>query len=168
MARPRPSVPKVKFEASEDALLLEVVRAIGAENWREVATRIPGRTARQCRERWTNYVNPGLTGAQWTDVEDEAILKSVREIGYKWSVIARCLPGRAKNAVKNRFHILRRSQIQGQRSARPPAQIGRAETITPTIQEEAQDHFAFLDSLEENRVFEWRSPDCTDTFLFGM
>jgi hypothetical protein len=167
MARPRPAARKEKFESSEDALLLEVVRNIGADNWRAVALHIPGRTPRQCRERWTNYVNPGLTGAQWTDAEDEAILKSVREIGFKWSVIARCLPGRAKNGVKNRFHILKRSQIHGQRSATPPAQPDPGKTIVQRREDESRDHLGFLEEFQDQTVFGWDN-NGADTFLFGM
>ena len=39
----------------------------------------------------------------WTKKEDETILRTVREVGTKWSRIARELPGRSDDAVRNRY-----------------------------------------------------------------
>lgn len=43
----------------EDALLMQLVAEHGNKNWRFIATYLPGRLAKQCRERWFNqYVPP--------------------------------------------------------------------------------------------------------------
>jgi len=44
----------------------------------------------------------------WTKREDETILRTVREIGTKWSRIARELPGRSDDAVRNRYIRIQR------------------------------------------------------------
>jgi hypothetical protein len=76
-----------------------------------VATWLPGRTGRQCRERWNSYINPILTQAEWTDDEDRLILKKVEEFGQRWHLIAQMLTGRGRNSVHNRYLSLQRKQI---------------------------------------------------------
>jgi hypothetical protein len=126
--RRTPSI-KAKFEPWEDARLLEVVRTQDSTNWHEIAAYFPGRNARQCRERWSNYVNPTLLKGEWTETEDQILLQTYCEIGPKWFVIASFLPGRAKNSVKNRYFTLQRQMNVkiGRRSENlvppPPASI---------------------------------------------
>ncbi|MDR1034467.1 MAG: SANT/Myb domain-containing protein, partial [Holosporales bacterium] len=49
---------RVQFNFYEDSCLIEVVMQHGPEGWRKVAEHMPGRTARQCRDRWNNYLDP--------------------------------------------------------------------------------------------------------------
>jgi predicted ATP-grasp superfamily ATP-dependent carboligase len=42
----------------------------------------------------------------WTPEEDSLLCAAQRTLGNKWSEISRMLPGRAENAVKNRFNSL--------------------------------------------------------------
>ena len=44
--------------------------------------------------------------SDWTPDEDAILLDAQQRVGNKWSEIARGLPGRAENAVKNRFNSL--------------------------------------------------------------
>ena len=36
----------------------ELVQKLGAGNWSTIASYIPGRVGKQCRERWLNYLRP--------------------------------------------------------------------------------------------------------------
>jgi hypothetical protein len=99
---------KCKFQPFEDVRLLDIVNHLGTMNWAEVARHMPGRNARQCRERWTNYINPNLVKSEWTEADDELLVESYSEVGPKWFIIAGLLPGRARNDVKNRYFTLRR------------------------------------------------------------
>jgi hypothetical protein len=92
----RPYVPKAKFEPREDSILTATVHALGTSNWSDVAAALPGRIARQCRERWNNYANPNLNKQPWTSSEDSLLLEKYQELGTKWHVIAGFFNGRAK------------------------------------------------------------------------
>ena len=48
------------WSAQEDSILYETVNKSGALNWNMVAGLLPGRTAKQCRERWHNHLNFGI------------------------------------------------------------------------------------------------------------
>jgi hypothetical protein len=101
--RRRPGQLKVKFTPADDMRLAEMVNRWGAHDWAFIAQNMPGRNARQCRERWTNYINPGLVHRPWTPAEDQLLTEKYGEFGRKWQVIAMFFPTRSKNQVKNRW-----------------------------------------------------------------
>ncbi|KAK8822639.1 myb-like DNA-binding protein [Blastocystis sp. ATCC 50177/Nand II] len=103
----RPGIKKGPWAPEENRLLLELVGQLG-DNWKEIALRIPGRSAAQCRERYKNY-RPGVK-RPWTVEEDNQILSLQQQWGNKWAAIAKTLIGRTANAVKNRFKSLEKKR----------------------------------------------------------
>lgn len=59
------------------------------------------RTGKSCRLRWVNYLHPGLKRGRITADEERLILTLHAEWGSRWSRIARKLPGRTDNEIKN-------------------------------------------------------------------
>jgi hypothetical protein len=92
------------FTPDEDALLLEIMIRDAKLPWGEVALHLPGRTARQCRERWAKYLNPDIRVAPWTDDEDNLLLKQIQLHGHRWATIALAFVDRSDNDVKNRWY----------------------------------------------------------------
>lgn len=95
------------FTSNEDELLKMIAWRYGAKNWILIASMIPGKTARQCRDRYMNYLAPGLCHSEWTKDEDDLLKKLYKEYGPKWSLISKQLPNRSPINVKNRWaHFL--------------------------------------------------------------
>jgi hypothetical protein len=92
------------FTADEDRVLSGLVESRAHGNWSEVAQHMPGRTARQCRDRWTNYLAPAISFEPWRLEEDDLIIQKVNEVGTKWAKIAHFAKGRTSNAIKNRWY----------------------------------------------------------------
>ena len=99
--RKRPLTKKFKFTAEEDKKLKELVDQYGRE-WSKIASMLPGRTGRQCRDRWANYVDPNISTKPWTQQDDNLLLQKYNEIGAHWRVLANCFPSRSINNVRNR------------------------------------------------------------------
>jgi hypothetical protein len=94
------------WSAEEDELLTTLVNKFGTKKWAHIADRIPGRVGKQCRERWLNHLRNDVKKTIWTEEEDRILLAAQQELGNRWSAIAKLLPGRPENSVKNRFNSL--------------------------------------------------------------
>lgn len=92
------------FTLEEDARLMEIMSNQEFLSWDHVASLMPERTTRQCRERWVNYLSPDIRNDPWTEEEDNLLLTKINEIGRCWSNIGRFFNGRSENDVKNRWY----------------------------------------------------------------
>ena len=60
---------KGPWSPEDDARVAELVGQIGAKKWSCIAAQLPGRTGKQCRERWHNHLNPHISKVPWTEHE---------------------------------------------------------------------------------------------------
>ncbi|KAK8892678.1 hypothetical protein M9Y10_029918 [Tritrichomonas musculus] len=93
---------KISFE--EDEHLRKLVEKMGARKWKNIARHMPGRTERQCRDRYKNYLMPGYFTGQWTREEDEMLLNKHKELGSKWSLMTKFFTNRNANSLKSRWN----------------------------------------------------------------
>lgn len=93
-----------KFTPQEDENLKCLIAQFGANNWVKVAKLMPGRNAKQCRDRYCNYLSVYHRKDPWGPEEDEILLSLLSIIGSKWVEISRHIPGRSGNDVKNRWY----------------------------------------------------------------
>nr|CAB3490599.1 unnamed protein product [Digitaria exilis] len=70
------------------------------------------RTGKSCRLRWVNYLHPGLKHGRMSPQEERLIIELHTQWGNRWSRIARRLPGRTDNEIKNywRTHMRKKAQ----------------------------------------------------------
>ncbi|CAM9187554.1 unnamed protein product [Ectocarpus sp. 8 AP-2014] len=104
-----PGVMKGHWTPSEDAALVDAVQSATAlpesMKWSKIASYIPGRMGKQCRERWFNHLSPTLKKAPWTSQEEDVLFHAQKFFGPRWCEISRCVfPGRTANDIKNRFN----------------------------------------------------------------
>jgi hypothetical protein len=97
-----------RWTPAEDEFLKHAIQTCGTRDWHMVADRLEGRNARQCRERWENYLRGDLKHEQWTLEEDRLLLQKHRELNGRWVEIAKVFENRTDSMVKNRFNLLRR------------------------------------------------------------
>ena len=114
MTKPPVIKGKGSWTPEEDQILRDK-RALYGRKWAKIAAHLPGRQGKQCRERFVNHLDPNLKKGEWTD-DEEAILIALHEHhGNRWANIAKQLPGRSDNDIKNHWYstIQRKFQTHG-------------------------------------------------------
>nr|AKP06174.1 MYB6 [Diospyros kaki] len=119
----------------EDKRLAASVALLGERRWDSLA-KASGlrRTGKSCRLRWLNYLRPNLKRDRLTAEEETIILQLHKQWGNKWSKIARSLPGRTDNEIKNywRSHLRRKAaQLGGQGNYQSIISNAKQDLLTP-------------------------------------
>jgi hypothetical protein len=102
---------KVKWGLDEDQRLIDAVAAYGLNSWARISTLVPGRSSKQCRERWLGQLSPAVQKVNWTAEEDAVLFHGHSMHGNRWTIIAQLLPGRSAICVKNRWNWLMRRGV---------------------------------------------------------
>lgn len=70
------------------------------------------RTGKMCRERWYNYLSPDIKQEKITPDEEVQIFDLYKKHGNRWVEIAKELPGRTENWVKNLYYATLRRYVR--------------------------------------------------------
>jgi hypothetical protein len=128
-----PDLVKGSWTRQEDELIIEFVRQYGTKNWTKLASFLPGRIGKQCRERWRNHLDPSNNYGAWTPEEDALLISLHAQFGNSWVKIAQRMPGRSDNSIKNRWNstLRKNPNLAGAPIVHQRAENVNAEQVTP-------------------------------------
>ncbi|KAI3409182.1 uncharacterized protein J3R85_019619 [Psidium guajava] len=90
------------WTVEEDKILRDYVTEHGRGKWNSIAKRTGlRRCGKSCRLRWMNYLSPNVKRDRFTKEEEDLIIRLHNLLGNRWSLIAKRVPGRTDNQVKN-------------------------------------------------------------------
>jgi hypothetical protein len=113
----RPEIKVAKkgtWSAEEDEQLRQIVSKCDCKDghaW-ELASEGMGftRNSKQCRERWTNFLDPCLRLGPWTAEEDDCLLRLHSEFGNAWKKFTSILIGRSAERIRRHYTSLIRKR----------------------------------------------------------
>ncbi|EAY20750.1 Myb-like DNA-binding domain containing protein [Trichomonas vaginalis G3] len=102
---------KNPFTAEEDKKLTDLVKFFSRKkdiNWTYISQQMQSRNARQCKDRWTNYLDNRVNHKDFTPDENHFLLQKVDELGKKWKKIAALMKNRTDVMLKSQYRKLMR------------------------------------------------------------
>ncbi|KAI4371455.1 hypothetical protein MLD38_019688 [Melastoma candidum] len=107
------------WTAEEDRKLSEYIEVHGPKRWRDIA--VLNRCGKSCRLQWLNYLQPNIKRGNISNAEEDLILRVHKLLGNRWSLIARRLPGRTDNEIKNYWNSHLSKKISAKEKTREEA-----------------------------------------------
>jgi N-glycosylase/DNA lyase len=93
-----------RFRIEEDEVIKDLVEMKGMTDWHKISGYLKNRSAKQCKERYNNYLAPEIENIAWTEEEDELLRSKIFEMGKRWTEFRKYFPNRGSNNIKNRWH----------------------------------------------------------------
>ncbi|KAK4353662.1 hypothetical protein RND71_025856 [Anisodus tanguticus] len=104
---------KGSWTPEEDQILISFIQKYGHENWRALPKQAGLlRCGKSCRLRWINYLRPDIKRGNFSEEEEETIIKLHQLLGNRWSAIASRLLGRTDNEIKNFWHTHLKKKLE--------------------------------------------------------
>lgn len=155
-----------KFTPEEDEKLKQLVGLFGSKKWESIASQMPGRTGRQCRDRYKNYLVPGYFNGQWTQEEDDLLKEKYLNMGPQWSKMTAFFDGRSANSLKNRWNyfVCRQPEVVALNNIlTPPSEP--SESNSQKESDDSSDLFQFpVQAVQESE----KSMEIEDTSSFDI
>ena len=154
---------KNRFTHAEDAIITSMMKSKQNYSWHQIGEALKGRSARQVKERWLNYLDPNLNQDNWSSEEEKLLLEKIREIGHKWRLIAKYFKGRTDVHLKNHYNLMIRKSIRLARTNSIKSLNKNQLTPQLTEKEKDKEESFICSSFSEDFTFE---PIEDDEFLF--
>lgn len=93
------------WKNSEDEILKAAVMKYGKQQWARVASLLNRKSAKQCKARWNEWLDPSVRKVEWSRSEDEKLLHLAKLMPAQWRTIGP-LVGRTAGQCQERYERL--------------------------------------------------------------
>lgn len=93
------------WKNSEDEILKAAVMKYGKQQWARVASLLNRKSAKQCKARWHEWLDPSVRKVEWSRPEEEKLLHLAKLMPAQWKTIAP-LVGRTAAQCQEHYEAL--------------------------------------------------------------
>lgn len=91
--------------SQEDEILKAAVQKYGKQQWARVASLLNRKSAKQCKARWHEWLDPSVRKVEWNRAEEEKLLHLSKLMPAQWKTIAP-LVGRTASQCQEHYESL--------------------------------------------------------------
>ncbi|KAL6651106.1 hypothetical protein ACP70R_010031 [Stipagrostis hirtigluma subsp. patula] len=162
--KPKVQYRKGLWSPEEDQKLRDYILRYGHGCWSALPAKAGlQRNGKSCRLRWINYLRPGLKHGMFSREEEDTVINLHAKLGNKWSQIARHLPGRTDNEVKNYWNSYLKKRVEGAQAAKSGAAATKPDDSdvvgSPNPSDSGQGHVSQPASSDSSEPVESSSAD---------
>lgn len=95
---------------TEDEVLKAAVMKYGKNQWSRIASLLHRKSAKQCKSRWFEWLDPGIKKTEWSREEDEKLLHMAKLMPTQWRTIAPIVGRTAAQCLERYEHLLDKAQ----------------------------------------------------------
>ncbi|CAL9214331.1 unnamed protein product [Arabidopsis halleri] len=93
------------WKNTEDEILKAAVMKYGKNQWARISSLLVRKSAKQCKARWYEWLDPSIKKTEWTREEDEKLLHLAKLLPTQWRTIAPIV-GRTPSQCLERYEKL--------------------------------------------------------------
>ncbi|ORY15617.1 pre-mRNA splicing factor component-domain-containing protein [Clohesyomyces aquaticus] len=141
----------------EDEVLKAAISKYGLNQWARCASLIAKKTAKQCKARWNEWLDPSIKKTEWSREDDEKLLTMAKLLPTQWRTIAPIV-GRTATQCLERYQ-----KLLDEQEAKESGDLGLAgpgdEAAAPTAEDVRRLRPGEVDAYAESRP---ARPDAID------
>ncbi|KAF1915240.1 pre-mRNA splicing factor component-domain-containing protein [Ampelomyces quisqualis] len=142
----------------EDEVLKAAISKYGLNQWARCASLLAKKTAKQCKARWNEWLDPSIKKTEWSREDDEKLLTMAKLLPTQWRTIAPIV-GRTATQCLERYQ-----KLLDEQEARESGDLGLAgpeggEGAAPSADDVRRLRPGEVDSYAESRP---AKPDAVD------
>jgi len=101
------------WKNSEDEILKAAVMKYGKQQWSRVASLLNRKSAKQCKARWFEWLDPSVKKIDWSREEEEKLLHLAKLMPAQWRTIAPVVGRTAAQCQEKYEQLLDAANDQG-------------------------------------------------------
>lgn len=98
------------WKNTEDEILKAAVMKYGLNQWSRISSLLVRKSAKQCKERWYEWLDPKIKKTEWTKDEEEKLLQLAKMFPCQWKTIAPFVGRTAYQCIEHYEYLLDKAQ----------------------------------------------------------
>lgn len=122
---PRIMIKGGVWRNTEDEILKAAVMKYGKNQWSRIASLLHRKSAKQCKARWFEWLDPSIKKTEWSREEDEKLLHLAKLMPTQWRTIAPIIGRTAAQCLERYEYLLDQAQKkeEGEDAADDPRKL---------------------------------------------